>query len=128
MEPVDDGTVLRLEGEFWTMAYGGHVLRLRDAVGLRHLAQLLWHPYRDFHALDLMRALALAGRSRGGRYPRQEVRTLDPEATAAYGRRLRDLEDHLMDAEAGNDLGQMDAIRSEIAVLLNELRHGTRGR
>src|SRR5882724_2863601 len=94
LEPADARTVdralLRLEGEYWTMIYVGRTLRLRDAVGLRHLAQLLWHPQREFHALDLMRALALAGGSRGGRLPRSDAPALDAHAAAAYRRRVRE--------------------------------------
>ena len=45
--------LFRREGEYWTVAYDGAVVRLRDAKGLRHLARLLAHPGREFHAVDL---------------------------------------------------------------------------
>ena len=36
--------VFRREGEYWTLAYEGKVLRLRDSKGMGSLAYLLSHP------------------------------------------------------------------------------------
>jgi hypothetical protein len=38
--------VLRLEGDFWTIAFGAELCRLRDSAGLRYLAVLLRRPGR----------------------------------------------------------------------------------
>src|SRR5215468_11568586 len=46
----------RREGEYWTVRYEGSVARLKDAKGPRYLAQLLGHPGREFHAVDLAAA------------------------------------------------------------------------
>lgn len=46
--------VFRCEGDYWTIAYAGYVMRLRDARGLRYLATLLRHPGKAFHARDLV--------------------------------------------------------------------------
>src|SRR5262249_61658992 len=43
----------RREGEYWTIRFDGSVARLKDAKGLRYLAQLLADPGREFHAIDL---------------------------------------------------------------------------
>src|SRR5262245_26526910 len=107
------------EGEYWTVAYDGTVVRLRDSTGLRHLAQLLWHPHREFHALDLMRALALAGGSRGGRPPRTAVSDLDRTAARAYRHRVGELQEELLDAEALQDLGRQARLREEVDALLD---------
>jgi hypothetical protein len=124
--PVDRG-VLRLEGEYWTIVYDGTVVRLRDTVGLRHLAQLLWHPQRDFPAVDLMRAVALAGASRAGRPPAgTEGPAADTRAAFAYRRRLRDLDDELTDADGRADLGRSASLRAERDALHRELRDGGR--
>jgi hypothetical protein len=48
--PASRVIVFRREGEFWTIADGGTVARLRDAKGLRYLARLLGHPGREFYA------------------------------------------------------------------------------
>lgn len=121
-------TLLRLEGEYWTVAYGGVVVRLRDAVGIRHLAQLLWHPQREFHVLDLMRSLALAGRSREGDLRGRNASAVDARAATAYRDRLRELQEEMADAESRNDLGRSGALQEECDALLLELRHGARGR
>ena len=42
------------EGEYWTIAYGGAVFRLRDSRGLHCLAHLLRHPGQQIAALDLL--------------------------------------------------------------------------
>jgi hypothetical protein len=63
--------LFRREGEYWTVAYDGAVVRLRDAKGLHYLAQLLTHPGREFHVIDLEAAdiqvaPAVVGGSRPG--------------------------------------------------------------
>jgi hypothetical protein len=44
------------EGEYWTIEYGGEVLRLRHSKGLHYLALLLTHPGERFAADELMRS------------------------------------------------------------------------
>ena len=123
-----DRCLLRLEGDYWTIVYDERVVRVRDAVGLRHLAQLLWHPQREFHSLDLMRALALSGGSRGGRPPGIATADVDAYAAAAYRRRIQELEEELAEARARDDLGRTASIHRELDTLLRELRDGVRGR
>jgi hypothetical protein len=43
----------RREGEYWTIAYAGVVVRLRDTKGLQYLGQLLRHPGRAFPVAEL---------------------------------------------------------------------------
>ena len=50
----DRGAAIYREGEYWTIAYEGSVLRLRDSKGLRCLAYLLYHPGERFAAVDLL--------------------------------------------------------------------------
>ena len=52
-QPELSRKLFRREGEYWTVAYDGSIVRLRDAKGPRHLAQLLAHPGREFLAIDL---------------------------------------------------------------------------
>ena len=42
--PLRSENVFRKQGEYWTIAYSGTILRLRDSKGLRYLARLLRHP------------------------------------------------------------------------------------
>lgn len=46
--------VFRREGEYWTIAYDGTTLRLRDTKGLRYLAHLLLRPGEKISAAELI--------------------------------------------------------------------------
>ncbi len=61
-EPLDFRTasVFCKEGEYWTIAYQGTVFRLRDAKGLRYVAQLLGRPGERVPAVALLPAAASA--------------------------------------------------------------------
>ena len=53
-EPSGQGRrIFRKEGEYWTVVFGTDAFRLKDIKGLTYLAQLLGHPGREFHVLDL---------------------------------------------------------------------------
>ena len=43
----------RREGEYWTIAYAGLVVRLRDTKGLQYLGHLLGDPGREFPVEEL---------------------------------------------------------------------------
>src|SRR5262249_25315219 len=43
-----DANVFRRDGEYWTIAYAGAVIRLKHAKGLHYLARLLHHPGQEF--------------------------------------------------------------------------------
>ena len=45
--------VFRQEGEFWTLAFEGETVRLKDSKGMAFLATLLANPGREHHVLDL---------------------------------------------------------------------------
>jgi hypothetical protein len=111
------------------------VLRLKDAKGLRHLARLLAHPGREFHATDLEAAEGQAapaapvgsrGRAESGEL---EVRPdlgdagelLDATAKAAYKARLEELRAELEEAEAFNDPVRAANARREEDFLVDEL-------
>ena len=53
-EGLERGQALfRKEGEYWTIALDQHLVRLRDAKGLRYIAALLRTPGTRIHAADL---------------------------------------------------------------------------
>jgi predicted ATPase len=127
--------LFRREGEYWTVAYDGSVVRLRDTKGLRHLAQLLAHPGREFHVIDLeaadrQAAPAAIGSSRSGTgEPQLTVRPdlgdagflLDAAAKAAYQRRIKELRAELDEADAFHDPARAAKIRAELDFLVAEL-------
>jgi tetratricopeptide (TPR) repeat protein len=127
--------VFRREGEYWTVCYDGSVVRLKDSKGLRHLARLLAHPGREFHAVDLEAAdsqatqaapLGPRGRTGGGEL---EMRPdlgdagelLDATAKAAYKARLDELQAELDEAERFNDAVRASKARHEMDFLVGEL-------
>ena len=52
--PLRSENIFRKEGEYWTIAYSGTILRLRDTNGLHYLAYLLHRPGEPFAARDLL--------------------------------------------------------------------------
>nr|MDQ3642151.1 transcriptional regulator [Actinomycetota bacterium] len=120
---------LSQEGEYWAFHYEGGVARLRDSKGLRYLARLLRNPGQEVHALDLVvgdgGAGAVAGRvaepglSRAGAGDAGAM--LDPQAKAAYRRRLEDLREELDEASFNNDVGRAARAQEEMDFLLAEL-------
>ena len=119
--------LFRREGEYWTVAFGGKVVRMRDAKGLGYLARLLRHPHREFHVLDL-----LAGDAPRGDDPAREDGlaaatadagvVLDEPAKRAYRERIAELEAEIEEARRWNDPertaraeGELDALTRELA-------------
>ena len=127
--------LFRHEGEYWTVSYEGVVVRLKDAKGLRHLARLLAHPAREFHAAELEAAAAGSvqpaspGRGSQGGGDELEVRPnlgdagalLDATAKAAYRARLQELRAELEEAEGFNDPARATKARQEMDFLVDEL-------
>lgn len=114
-----DVAVLRREGEYWTLVYADTTSRLRDTKGLRYLSQLLSHPGKEFHALELIRMQA-PGSDRDAPIGRG-LEVLDPQAKAAYRRRLADLRGEIDDAEDCNDVGRAAQARTELEALTQQL-------
>ncbi len=108
--------VFRREGDYWSVVFAGRTVRVRDLKGMRYLAQLLIHPGREFHVLDLVAAesgqrtaLADAG----------EI--LDEQAKGAYRRRLAEIEDDIEQARALTDAGREAQADAERDFLVREL-------
>lgn len=51
------GNALRRHGDYWTIAFEGAVVQVKDAKGIRYLAELLRHPGRELHVADLVAAV-----------------------------------------------------------------------
>ncbi|QYJ05286.1 alpha/beta fold hydrolase [Nocardioides panacisoli] len=96
--------VFRLDGEYWTVAFEGRVVTLRDSKGMHDLAALLATPGRERHVIDLWAGTASAAAAGppdepGLRVARTAAPILDAEARTRYRRRLLELEDALTLAE-----------------------------
>ncbi len=117
-----DSGLFRREGEYWTIAYAGTVVRMKDAKGLRYIVELLRHPDTELHAQDLIAsitrpAVGATVRATGG----DSGPILDAAARDAYRQRLEDLRDELAEAEAHNDTGRAEKARGEIDFLARTL-------
>jgi non-specific serine/threonine protein kinase len=123
------GNVFKKEGEYWTITYGGAVVRMKDAKGLRYLVQLLRHPDQEIHVLDLVaEAEAGSGDGFGGVGDGLTVARgsgagpiLDATAKAQYKRRLAELREELEEAERFNDTGRAERARVETEALTRTL-------
>jgi tetratricopeptide (TPR) repeat protein len=126
VEPIAS-THFRREGDFWTIAYDGKDIRLKDAKGLQYIAHLLRHDGRELHAADLAAGVELspstgqsdAGEIVGGLGDAGEV--LDAQARAAYRQRLADLEAELAEATQWADAGRAAKLQTELEFVRDEL-------
>ncbi|CAN5362564.1 hypothetical protein BH23CHL1_BH23CHL1_23130 [soil metagenome] len=126
---VADEHVFRREGDYWSVAFDGHTVRLRDLKGLRYLARLLANPGREFHVLDLV-----AGeRGWSGDASRRVEHglafssgldagiALDAHAKEAYRRRLTEIEEDIEEARAFGDDERAAQGATERDFLIREL-------
>jgi tetratricopeptide (TPR) repeat protein len=128
-EARETENVFRREGDYWSVAFEGHIAHLRDAIGVRYLARLLGNPGQEFHVLDLVGLLHGA--------PAETVHVvepgltcrdasdagemLDPRAKDAYRRRLTEIEDDLEEARALGDVSRVEQATAERDFLAREL-------
>jgi tetratricopeptide (TPR) repeat protein len=108
----------RCEGGVWSLVFEGQTTRVRNMVGLAHIARLLGAPEREIYVMDL---------ATGGESPAKASTAgdagelLDPQARSEYEERLRDARADLAEAEQMNDRGQIDRLTQEIEFLTAEL-------
>ncbi|MEW6271156.1 MAG: AAA family ATPase [Thermodesulfobacteriota bacterium] len=111
----------RKEGEYWAIGTDAALLRLKDTIGLRCLAQLLQHPGREMLALDLASAARGASRADVGVERPASDPQLDARARGSYRERLEELRGELEEARANNDVGRVQRAQEEIAAVTREL-------
>jgi hypothetical protein len=114
---------LRREGDYWTLACGAEMTRLKDTKGVRHLQTLLGHPGREFHALDLVGGEGV--RADEGIRAGDAGEVLDGQARATYRARLRAIEADVESAMEADDFARADELRAEQAALERELARAT---
>jgi predicted ATPase len=121
----DDARVFHRDGEYWTLAYAGQVIRLRDTKGLQYIARLLAAPGTEVHVADLV-ARGDGADDGGGEIPGPLVQgnlgtVLDGRARAEYKGRLGELREDLEEATRMGDLGRAAHARHEIEQITQEL-------
>jgi tetratricopeptide (TPR) repeat protein len=128
-QPVASVNVFRREGDYWTVSFEGHTVRVRDLKGMRYLARLLADPGREYHVLDLVAAEtgsdAQAAGSHAAGLPRSALgdagESLDAQAKDAYRRRLAEIDDDLEQARAIGDAERAAQADAERDFLVQEL-------
>lgn len=126
--------LFRREGEYWTVAHDGRVVRLRDSKGLRCLARLLASPGREvasveLEAWDAGSATSGATDSAGGADAMTVTGTdlgdagalLDARAKADYRARIDELRAELSEAQEFNDPDRAARASEELEFLTQEL-------
>jgi AAA ATPase domain len=127
-QPVEPGSRFVREGDFWTIAYGGKTMRLRDLKGLRYIAFLLAARGREVHVLELVAAVdgappadAIVGDGLHAAGVAGLDPLLDPQAKAEYRGRIEDLRTELEEARGFADGERAARIEQEIDALVEEL-------
>ncbi|MCW5890921.1 MAG: hypothetical protein KIT14_10245 [bacterium] len=107
-------------GDYWHVGFGATGTPLKHVLGFTYIAHLLRHPDRDVAALELVAQDKAA--PNGGAVDAGDAGVLlDDQAIAAYRRRRREVAAELDEAEARHDLGHVERLRGELAVLEDEL-------
>lgn len=122
-------SVFRREGDTRMIVFDGTAVRLRDLKGMRHLARLLAEPGREFHVLDLVAAEDGVAPAAGPAVDGELVAardadagpTLDEEATAAYRRRLREIDEDIEEARRLGDVDRAALAEADRDYLVAEL-------
>ena len=129
-QPAGSFNVFRLEGDYWSVIFEGHTVRVRDLKGMHYLARLLADPGREFHVLDIVAAetgsvsqgdniQAVGDLSRSVLGDAGEI--LDARAKDAYRRRLAEIEDDSEQARATGDVERTAQADAERDFLVREL-------
>jgi tetratricopeptide (TPR) repeat protein len=111
-----DTNLFRREGDYWSVVFEGRTVHVRDLKGMRYLAQLLAHPGREFHVLDLVAAETGQHVALG-----DAGQMLDERAKTAYRRRLVEIEEDIEQARALGDTSREMQADAERDFLVREL-------
>jgi hypothetical protein len=129
---TEKANIFHREGEYWTVAYEGKIIRLKDTKGLRYIAYLLQHPERSFLGTALIDAVEKPQRraTQGSYMQIDEKQAMDmglrvsdlghatewmnSEALEEIKSRIKDLKERLEMAEECQDMDRAATIREEI--------------
>ena len=108
--------VLRRSGEYWEVGSLGDLRHVKDSKGMRYLHELVSHPHRDTHVLDLVGGGVVSGSA---------VEAIDEKAVGSYRARLEDLRDEIADARDANDSERANRLLAEFEAIADELQSAT---
>lgn len=114
--PSEPEGMMALEGEVWTLTFGGVTAHVRRSKGLADLARLLDRPGVELSCLDLAGSAV---------QERSTADVIDEVARRDYERRIRELQAEIDDAHADGDIGRAERSRVEFDVLVDHLSSAT---
>ena len=116
---IEAKSVFRRDGQFWTLAFKGRTVRMKDAKGLHDIARLLARPGHEVHVLNL---IGFDSPNAGSDRDESDLgELLDARARAEYRRRIAELDDEIGDAERNHDRSRLERARSEREFIAAEL-------
>lgn len=114
--PLPTSYRMTREGDVWSLSFKGRSFRLKDSRGLQLLARLVEHSGEEIHVL------ALASDDAGSSlHDTSQGELLDARAKHEYKERTLELRQELAEAERNNDVGQLERLTREQALLESEL-------
>jgi tetratricopeptide (TPR) repeat protein len=115
--------VFSREGDYWTIAFDGKEVRLRDAKGLRYLHRLISEPGREFHVAELVSPAGPGSRPTEDLSPDagHAGEILDATAKEAYRLRVEDLRVEIEEAEGWNDAERAARAREGLEAIASQL-------
>jgi tetratricopeptide (TPR) repeat protein len=124
---------LSLEGEYWTVEYGGRRIRVRDSKGMGYLARLLADPGReipvtafaDHGTEDPFAALGSFDAGLVSSIGSDLGPALDAQAKLAYRERLAELRAEMDEADKFHDPERASRSRVEYEAIVEELASAT---
>lgn len=132
--PARRGYVFRCEGDYWTLASPGHLVRVRGLRGFEYIVELLRRPHRAVYVVELMQPAAPPSPSLTAREMGEhglQVATaacgesaIDRRARLDYRARWRELLAEQAEAERDNDPGRAAGVQRELDMLARELAGG----
>jgi tetratricopeptide (TPR) repeat protein len=117
--PARGGVTLESAGAFWVVSLAGARAHVKDSRGLAYVAELVRHPRREIHVLELLRLGSEPGTIDVPSGYAHEL--LDLRARTTYRRRIDELESEIEAAEAAGDPEGTTALREEMSALEREL-------
>lgn len=123
-KPVSRASMLKREGEFWSVGSPDAPARLRHSKGLVYLRLLLSTPGREWHVFDLVGQAEGRAGTDGVVWALRSSdsgQVLDSAATAAYRKRLAELESEADEARAMNDPDRAAVAEKETEAIEAEL-------
>jgi hypothetical protein len=123
--------VFRKQGDVWEIVFRGDKFSQKHQLGLAYIRELLGKPDKQINCLDLARACnPQSTRSRKGLVEADEVHqadssqesSLDTRATKEYKEKLAEIEEELAEAQENQDMGKIEKLQEDKALLAGELK------